>query len=126
MDEDVASSYRKANEVVFMKCTNTVCAGKTRHPVKMNSFLKQRNFKLFRTEKSADYPDHYATFLELCKDDDQDQPSVDSKQLRRCNSCPVYSFSSKTEKASYFCVPQKSRSSSSFWRPDEETHLLIY
>ena len=63
---------RKANAVVFMKYTNTVCAGKLRHAVKMYSFLKQRNFKLFKPEKSADHPDHYATFLELCKDDDQD------------------------------------------------------
>jgi hypothetical protein len=105
---------RKANEVIFMKCTDstcTVCAGKSWQAKKMYEFLKQRNFKLFWPEESTDHPGHYATFLELyklpaseIKDDDQNQPSVQAKQLGRCNTCPSYSFSSKTEKKRHTSV----------------------
>ena len=107
---------RKANEVVFMKCTEpacTVCAGKPWQAEKVYNFLKQRKFmiKLFRPEESTDHPGHYATFLELCqlpfsqvRDDDQNQPSVQVKQLERCNIWPSYIFSSNTEKKRHISV----------------------
>ena len=101
---------RKANEVVFMKFSDLSCSiGCPNKPWKasqVQDFLQKRDFKLFRPEESAEYPGHYVTFLEMCripasdvKDDDENQSSVAAKALGRCERCPSYSFTSKTEQA---------------------------
>ena len=95
---------RKANEVVFMKCSDlscsTGCPNKPWKASQVQTYLQQRDFKLFRPEESAEYPGHYATFLEMCKipasgvkDNDENQPSVAAKALGRCEEFLSYSFS---------------------------------
>ena len=71
--------------------------------------MKDHGMRLFAPTISTNCDGHYETFLKSClttehKYGDWGQPSKTEKDLGECTKCPMYSFSSKTEKKRHIGV----------------------
>ena len=68
---------RKSDELVIMKCygpTCVYCAKNSPKPSLAWDFLKNRNFIWFNPFPSQEYPEHYVTFIEMSKIDNEALP----------------------------------------------------
>ena len=90
----------RANFITFVKCSDRSCCPEFSSK-DLEEHLNSTNKRLPEVKKSID--DHFNTFLENYIDSkkhysDDNQPTVAEKSLGSCEVCPMFSFSSKTEK----------------------------
>ena len=94
---------RHANEVIFMKCSDPSCC-KEWEAKDVYRFLCKQGLRLPAPKMSKTHPGHYMTFMEvsaLSKEEtvngDSGKSSVEKANLGKCNLCPAYCYSSKTD-----------------------------
>jgi hypothetical protein len=89
------------NEVVFIKCNDDSCCNKF-WCAAAKDFLGQE-IKFPSPSESIVYKGHYNTFLQEAANEnkrfgDAGQPNAEEKALGSCQTCPSFSFKSKTER----------------------------
>ena len=92
---------RHLNELVFIKCNDRSCCSKFRCEAAKDFLGKEMRFP--SPSESSLYKGHYNTFLQEAinknkRFGDAGQPNADEKALGSCQTCPFFSFKSKTER----------------------------
>ena len=104
---------RHHNEIIFVKCTDVTCCG-VFHSENIKSFLLKYNNRIPVPTKDTHHEGHFKTFLQMEKGSDysygdDEQPSVVKNAIGKCEFCPNYSFTSKTEKNRHMSVFHRRR-----------------
>ena len=86
--------HRYGSEIAFTKCTVALNECSSEWSSKdLFAFLSKYNMKLFAPTKSKKHVGHFNSFLQGCTSNNNEfgssgQPSVEEKNLGKCDNCP--------------------------------------
>lgn len=105
LQQCIGHIYRRIHSITIIKCTKLNCIHCTENPV-----IKQEACSLLRRFKGLPSPrpdtkheGHFLTFIDICDSDvteyeDIHMPKYQQAELGKCPDCPLYCFTSQTEK----------------------------